>query len=51
MGMGMVLATSEMLKNNHMKQTMETARTTYNEAILALKEVIPNLSKISDQRK
>jgi hypothetical protein len=51
MGMGMVLATAEMLKNDNISQTGETTGTNYNEAISALKEVIPNLSKIAEQRK
>ena len=51
MGMGMVLATAEMLKNDDVRQTMETTGTNYNEAISALKKVIPNSSKIAEQRK
>eukprot|EP00957_Ditylum_brightwellii_P009512 718046-Ditylum_brightwellii.AAC.1 len=51
MGMGMVLATAEMLKNDDVRQKEETTGTNYNKAILALKEVIPNLSKIAEQRK
>eukprot|EP00957_Ditylum_brightwellii_P042058 3185799-Ditylum_brightwellii.AAC.1 len=50
MGIGMVLATAEMLKNDDVKQTMETTGHNYNEAISALKEVIPNLSSIAEQR-
>eukprot|EP00957_Ditylum_brightwellii_P003522 266877-Ditylum_brightwellii.AAC.1 len=34
MGMGMVLATAEMLKNDNVNQTGETTGTNYNEAIL-----------------
>eukprot|EP00957_Ditylum_brightwellii_P063907 4848614-Ditylum_brightwellii.AAC.1 len=49
--MGMVLATAEMLKNDNVRQTGETTGTNYNEAISAFKEVIPNLSKIVEQRK
>ena len=51
LGMGMVLATAEMLKNDDVTQYMETTGTNYNEAISALDQVITNLSKISDQRK
>eukprot|EP00957_Ditylum_brightwellii_P163341 12437389-Ditylum_brightwellii.AAC.1 len=49
--MGMVLVTAEMLKNSYVRQTGETTGTNYNEAISALKQVIPNLSKIAEQRK
>eukprot|EP00957_Ditylum_brightwellii_P050473 3827704-Ditylum_brightwellii.AAC.1 len=49
--MGMVLATAEMLKNDYVRQTGEMTGTNYNEAITALKQVISNLVKISDQRK
>jgi hypothetical protein len=51
MGMGMVFATSEMLKHNYARQTGETTGANYNEAISALKEVIPNLNNIAEQRK
>ena len=51
MGVGMVLATAEMLENDDVSQTGETTRTNYNDAISALKEVIPNLSKVAEQRK
>eukprot|EP00957_Ditylum_brightwellii_P112734 8594040-Ditylum_brightwellii.AAC.1 len=51
MGMGMVLVTADMLKNDNGRQTGETTGTNYNDAISALKQVIPNLSKISDQKK
>eukprot|EP00957_Ditylum_brightwellii_P006461 489863-Ditylum_brightwellii.AAC.1 len=51
MGMGMVLATAEMLKHNCASKTGETTGPNYNEAISALKDMIPKLSKISEQRK
>eukprot|EP00957_Ditylum_brightwellii_P127070 9687539-Ditylum_brightwellii.AAC.1 len=51
MGMGMVLATAEMLKNDDIRQTGETTGTNYTEAISAVQEVIPNLSNIAEQRK
>eukprot|EP00957_Ditylum_brightwellii_P170554 12983030-Ditylum_brightwellii.AAC.1 len=51
MGMGMILATAEMLKHNYVMQTIETTGTNYNEAKSALKGVIPHLSKIAEQRK
>eukprot|EP00957_Ditylum_brightwellii_P060929 4625524-Ditylum_brightwellii.AAC.1 len=51
MGMGMVLATTEKLKSDDIRQTDETTGTNYNEAISALKEVITNLSNIAEQQK
>eukprot|EP00957_Ditylum_brightwellii_P017296 1302982-Ditylum_brightwellii.AAC.1 len=38
MGMGMVLATADMLKNDNVRQTGETTGTNYDEAIAALKQ-------------
>ena len=51
MGMGIILATAEMLKHDDVRQTGETSRTNYNEAISALKEVIQHLNNIAEQRK
>eukprot|EP00957_Ditylum_brightwellii_P210669 15365242-Ditylum_brightwellii.AAC.1 len=49
MGLGIVLATAEMLKNDD-RQTGETRGTICNEVIFALKEVTSNLSNITEQR-
>eukprot|EP00957_Ditylum_brightwellii_P131135 10001815-Ditylum_brightwellii.AAC.1 len=51
MGMGMVLASADMLKNDNVRQSGETAGTNYNEAITALEQVIPNSNNITEQRK
>eukprot|EP00957_Ditylum_brightwellii_P070490 5355731-Ditylum_brightwellii.AAC.1 len=50
MGMGMVLARAQKLNNDIVRQTGETMRTNYNEAIPAFKQVIPHLNKIAEQR-
>eukprot|EP00957_Ditylum_brightwellii_P158317 12051051-Ditylum_brightwellii.AAC.2 len=51
MGMGVVLAAAEMLKNDYVRQAGEASGTNYNEAIAALKQVMPNFNNISYQRK